>query len=234
MTLVTRKEVLVSVRGLSKYYGDLAAVRGLDLQILDGEVVGLVGPPGAGKSTILRILAGSLAYSSGEVTVLGFDPVVASNEVWRRVGYYPERLDLFEHMTVEGCARFWAHFRSLSLDRVIREAKEEWGLQASLGTRFVDLSDLDRRRVALWCSCMHDPPLLLVDEPLRGLGSQEKSEFVNLLSKAFGLRGGAIASASIADVWPLCAKILMISHGKPTLTVEKREASYQAYVAETI
>ncbi len=207
----------VSVRNLSKYYGDLPAVRDLTFSLSQDDVLGVVGPPGSGKSTLLRILAGRLTYSAGEVTILGFDPMLAEYEIRRRVGLFPESLGSFEHMRIEEGSTSDALKSDFECEQTIGDIEKEWGLQELFGRKILDLSNFARRRAILWDIWRQNPPLVLVDEPLKGLAGGERTAFIRLLQAACRGRSAVISSENIVDVWKLASRIMMVSEGKLVL-----------------
>jgi ABC-2 type transport system ATP-binding protein len=156
----------ISVRGLRKSYGALAAVRGVDFDIEAGEVFGLLGPNGAGKTTTVEILEGYRSRDAGEVTVLGHDPQHPGADFRQRIGVVLQQSDLWPNLTVEEVHRAFAGYydRPRDVDEVI----ELVGLDEKRGARVKQLSGGQKRRLDLGVALVGDPELIFLDEPTTG------------------------------------------------------------------
>jgi ABC-2 type transport system ATP-binding protein len=156
----------ISVRGLRKAYGDLAAVRGIDFEIEEGEVFGLLGPNGAGKTTTVEILEGYRRRDAGEVTVLGHDPQDPGPEFRERIGVVLQQSELWPNLSVRETHRVFAGYyeRPRDIDEVI----ELVGLAGKRDARVKTLSGGQKRRLDLGVALVGDPDLLFLDEPTTG------------------------------------------------------------------
>jgi ABC-2 type transport system ATP-binding protein len=156
----------ISVRGLQKTYGDLAAVRGIDFDIEEGEVFGLLGPNGAGKTTTVEILEGYRRRDAGEVTVLGHDPQDPGPEFRERIGVVLQQSELWPNLSVRETHRVFAGYyeRPRDIDEVI----ELVGLTGKRDARVKTLSGGQKRRLDLGVALVGDPDLLFLDEPTTG------------------------------------------------------------------
>jgi ABC-2 type transport system ATP-binding protein len=156
----------ISVRGLRKSYGALAAVRGVDFDIEAGEVFGLLGPNGAGKTTTVEILEGYRSRDAGEVRVLGHDPQRPGADFRQRIGVVLQQSDLWPNLTVEEVHRAFAGYyeRPRDVDEVI----ELVGLNEKRGSRVKQLSGGQKRRLDLGVALVGDPELIFLDEPTTG------------------------------------------------------------------
>ena len=164
----------VSARGVRKRYGDLEALRGVDLEIEPGEVFALLGPNGAGKTTFVEILEGFRARSGGEATVLGVDPE-RGDLVWRsRLGIVLQSAGFFEHLTPDEIVAHFASFYPDPLDA--RRVVEMVGLADKRSSRCKDLSGGQKRRVDLAMGIVGDPELVFLDEPTTGLDPQGRRQ----------------------------------------------------------
>ena len=167
---------MIEVRNLTKRFGDLVAIRDISFTAGDGEVLGFLGPNGAGKTTTMRIITGFMPATTGTVKVAGYDIFDDSYEVRKRIGYLPENPPLYNDMTVVSYLRFVAKIRgiakvqvSYSLDRVLRTC----GL-AEVTERVVGhLSKGYRQRVGLAQALIHNPSVLVLDEPTIGLDPRQ-------------------------------------------------------------
>jgi ABC-2 type transport system ATP-binding protein len=157
---------VVSVRGLTKSYGDFEAVKGIDFEIRAGEVFGLLGPNGAGKTTTIEILEGYRKRDAGEVEVLGADPETAGLD-WRgRIGVVLQSSAMYENLTVaEQLAQFAGYYEH---PRPVDEVIELIGLEEKRATRARRLSGGQRRRLDLGLALIGDPELIFLDEPTTG------------------------------------------------------------------
>jgi ABC-2 type transport system ATP-binding protein len=156
----------ISVRGLQKAYGDLAAVRGIDFDIEEGEVFGLLGPNGAGKTTTVEILEGYRRRDAGEVTVLGHDPQDPGPEFRERIGVVLQQSELWPNLTVRETHRVFAGYYREPRD--IDEVIDLVGLTEKRDARVKTLSGGQKRRLDLGVALVGDPDLVFLDEPTTG------------------------------------------------------------------
>lgn len=162
----------VTVQGLRKVFGARVAVEGLDLSIGTGEVFGLLGPNGSGKTTTIRMLCGLMTPTAGSATVVGYDVVAQGEKVRRRIGYMSQRFGLYDDLTVAENMRFYASVYGLSGDarrRRIEEQLSELGLEERAGQLAGTLSGGWKQRLALACATAHHPSMLFLDEPTAGV-----------------------------------------------------------------
>ncbi|MEP7347043.1 MAG: ABC transporter ATP-binding protein, partial [Gemmatimonadaceae bacterium] len=162
----------VQTKGLTKTFGHLVAVDSLDLEIRRGEVFGLLGPNGSGKTTTIRMLCGLLLPTSGSATVVGFDVGTQSESIRRRIGYMSQRFGLYEDLTVRENMRFYARVYGLIgevLNRRIEEQLDDLALRQRASQLAGTLSGGWKQRLALACSTAHRPDMLFLDEPTAGV-----------------------------------------------------------------
>lgn len=162
--------VAVETAGLTKCYGDVTALDGLSLSVDDGELFGLLGPNGSGKTTTIEILTGQIQPTSGTARVLGHDPVTDPIAVRREVGVLPEREDPPSFLTPREYLQFVGDVRDLAdVDARIDEWAGKLEFEGVLDTLSADLSEGERQRVMLSQAFIHDPDLVFIDEPLVNL-----------------------------------------------------------------
>ena len=204
----------IETSGLSKRYGNLTARDGVNLRVERGEMFGLIGPDGAGKSTLYRILATLASPDTGTAEVCGLDTVRDSRRLRTLIGYMPERFSLYQDLTVEENLRFFATLFGVSV-------RENYDLIAPIFgqlERFTNrkagaLSGGMKQKLALSCALIHRPEILLLDEPTTGVDAVSRAEFWEMLA---GLRRQSITilvSTSYMDEATLCGRIAMMDRG---------------------
>ncbi len=206
-------ETAVRVRGLAKRYGDVQAVRGIDLDIRPGEVFGILGPNGAGKSTTVEILEGYRRRDSGEVSVLGTDPAHATR-AWRsRLGIVPQTADDRPELTVREIVRHFAGYYPAPRDP--DEVIDRVGLTEQAGKRVRQLSGGQRRRVDVALGIIGRPELLFLDEPTTGFDPEARRQFWDLIA-GLAQDGTTIVLTShyLDEVEALAARLVVIANGR--------------------
>ncbi len=210
-------DTLLTIEALSKSFGTIQAVDGVSFQVGRGEVLGFLGPNGAGKSTTMRMVAGYLTPSSGRVEVAGFDVVNKPIEVRKRLGYLPEGAPAYGEMTTIGLLRFVADIRKLSgADGKgrIDEAVERLELGGVLQQPIETLSKGFKRRVGLATALLHDPEVLILDEPTDGLDPNQKHQVRTLLSELAPDKAIIISTHILEEVEAICSRAIIIARGK--------------------
>jgi ABC-2 type transport system ATP-binding protein len=162
----------VRAAGLRKEFGRLVAVEGLDLVIARGEVFGLLGPNGSGKTTTIRMLCGLVRPTAGGATVVGLDVRTEAEGIRRRIGYMSQKFGLYDDLTVAENMRFYASIYGLrggAREARTRALAHDLGLTARLGQLAGTLSGGWKQRLALACATAHEPGMLFLDEPTAGV-----------------------------------------------------------------
>ena len=202
---------------LGRRYGQRAVLSGLDLKIRHGEVFGLLGSDGAGKTTTLQMLAGILDPSEGHATVLGYDSVREAAQITARIGYMSQIFSLYGRLTVDENLDFFA-----ALHRVPEAARAERKAQllafAHLErhrdqlARF--LSGGMQKKLALCCALIHAPPLLILDEPTTGVDPVSRREFWNILYQALTEGTTIVVSTPYMDEAERCTRVALLHDGR--------------------
>jgi ABC-2 type transport system ATP-binding protein len=210
-------EPAVEAVGLSRSYGSVAAVRDLDLRVNRGEIFGLVGPDGAGKTTTLRMLCGVLAPDSGRALVLGRDVARDAERVRQAIGYMPQRFSLYGDLTVMENLRFFADLFQVP-GPVWRERSARLLAFARLEP-FADrlaefLSGGMKQKLALACTLIHDPRLLLLDEPTTGVDPVSRREFWRILYDLLGQGVTILVSTPYMDEAERCNSVGLMARGR--------------------
>lgn len=212
---MTTAEPLIDVAGLAKSYAERAAVQDVSLRLVPGEILGLVGANGGGKTTTLRMIAGLLRPDAGQGSVLGEDIRKSRRDGRARIGYMAQKLALYPDLTVLENLRFRAAAYGVAEPLVrIDEVAGAYGIGDVLGQRFGTLSDGWARRVQFAATLLHAPPLLLLDEPTAGLDPATRADIWNWLERlAAGGQAIVLATHDLTEAERL-PSILLYHQGR--------------------
>ena len=208
---------MIYASGLTKRYGSFRALDDVSFEVNRGEVVGFLGPNGAGKSTTMRILTCFIAPTAGTAKVRGHDVFDDTLSVRSSLGYLPQRAPLYLEMTVFEYLRFAAQVRNLDESTFRQRARsvvEVCGLAQSLSKEIRHLSHGYRQRVGLAQALIHDPPILILDEPTSDLDPNEKAEFLNYLKQIGKDRTVLLSTHNLKEVETACARAIIVSRGR--------------------
>ncbi|TMA28246.1 MAG: ABC transporter ATP-binding protein [Deltaproteobacteria bacterium] len=217
---------MIEATNLSKRYGEIAAVDGVSFSVQRGEVVGFLGPNGAGKTTTMRMLTGFLPPTDGTARICGHDIFEEPLEARRAIGYLPEMPPLYPEMTVVSYVDYVARIKDVP--RSARRAKVERALErcglADVGRRVIGtLSKGYRQRVGLAQAIVHEPPVLILDEPTIGLDPIQIGEIRQLIADLAGGGGGEpqhtviLSTHILPEVEAICRRVVMINAGRKTV-----------------
>jgi len=210
-------DAVVRTEGLTKRFGQLVAVDNLSFSAQRGEILGIVGPDGAGKSTMLRMLAGVLAPDAGEMEVAGADVVRNPEQVKSRISYMPQHFGLYEDLTVTQNIRFYADiFEVSSTDRRRREQQllDASGMSAFKGRLAGQLSGGMKRKLGIACALIHTPQVLLLDEPTTGVDPVSRRELWAILYSLVFEGVTVIVSTAYLDEAERCQRLLLMHRGR--------------------
>ena len=208
---------MIEVRRLSKRFGPVRAVDNVSFTVRRGEVLGFLGPNGAGKSTTMKMITGFLAPTSGTAVVCGADIVADPIAAKRHIGYLPEGAPAYPDMTVTGFLRFIARIRGFDGEdarRRIALAVERTGLEGVLEQSIDTLSKGYKRRVGLAQALLHDPDVLILDEPTDGLDPNQKHEVRTLITALAPEKAIIISTHILEEVDAVCSRAIIISGGQ--------------------
>jgi ABC-2 type transport system ATP-binding protein len=207
----------IRVRGLTKRFGGRVAVGGIDLDVPAGSFFGLVGPNGAGKTTTLSMITGLLRPDGGDVEIAGFDVWQDPIEVKRRIGVVPDGLRLFDRLTGAELLSFVGQLRSMDPSTIAErnhQLLEVLGLDDTGRTLVVDYSTGMRKKIALACALLHDPRVLVLDEPFEGIDPVSGHTIRDVLRRFVGRGGTVVFSSHAMDlVDRLCDYVAVINQG---------------------
>jgi ABC-2 type transport system ATP-binding protein len=208
---------MIEVEGLTKYYGEHAAIRDLSFNINKGEVIGFLGLNGAGKSTTLRVLGAVLLPTAGRVKIDGLDLGAEPHEVRKRIGFLPDVPPLYNEMTVGAYLAFVAQLRGVpveSLGQRVREAEHKTALTEMHDEVIGTLSHGYRQRVGVAQALVHKPALLILDEPTSGLDPVQIVEMRKLIRNLRGEHTVLLSSHILSEISQTCDRLLVIDEGK--------------------
>lgn len=206
----------IETKGLRKVYGDLVAVEGLDLTIGRGEVFGLLGPNGSGKTTTIRMLTGLVRPTSGSATVVGIDVVRFPEKVRQRIGYMSQRFGFYEDLTVRENIRFYAGIYGLfGIEKKGRvdEQLTAYALDPRANQLAGTLSGGWKQRLALACATVHRPDLVFLDEPTAGVDPAARRLFWDLIKRQAAGGMTMIVTTHYMDEAERCERLAFLSRG---------------------
>ncbi len=208
---------MIRVENLTKYYGKRLAVDNVSFKVKKGEIVGLLGPNAAGKTTTMRILTGFLAPTLGDVRVAGYDMLTNSLEARRHIGYLPELIPLYTDMTVRAYLDFLARLRGVAPDKLksrINDVIETCHLEEYADVFTGKLSKGFRQRVGVAQAIIHEPDVLILDEPTIGIDPIQVT-MTRQLIRELGKEHTVILSTHILpEVSTICERVIIIHEGR--------------------
>ena len=221
---------MIEVSGLTKMYGDFAALDDVTFSVPQGEILAFLGPNGAGKSTTMKILTGFISPTAGSASIGGLDVAEHSIEVRRRIGYLPETTPLYYDMQVNEFLQFTARLRKIPSDQ--RRGRLGWvaeicDLEPFWKKPIGVLSRGQKQRVGFAAAIMHDPEVLILDEPTAGLDPNQIVD-IRALIRSFAQRKTIILSTHILqEVQALATKVVIINEGRTVADSNVEELSKQ-------
>jgi ABC-2 type transport system ATP-binding protein len=208
---------MIEVKELIKMYGALAAVDRVSFTVPKGAILGLLGPNGAGKTTTMKVLTTSIAPTQGTATVAGYDVLDEPLEVRRRIGYLPEIPPIYNDMAVHAYLRFVADIKEVPRDQKVERIGRVLEMLAleDMGNRLVGHLSLGyRQRVGLAQALLHDPEVLILDEPTRGLDPKQIIEIRKLIKSLAGRKTIILSTHILPEVSSTCDQVVIIDRGR--------------------
>ena len=206
---------IIKVKELAKYYEQIKAVKGISFEVEEGELYGLIGPDGAGKTTIFRILTTLLKPDSGKASVLGLDVVADYRKIRPKVGYMPGRFSLYQDLSVEENLKFFASVFGTTIDANYDLIKPIYSQLEPFNDRLAgDLSGGMKQKLALSCALIHKPKVLFLDEPTTGVDAVSRKEFWQMLHRLKEEGITMLVSTPYMDEAEQCDRVALIQEGK--------------------
>ena len=213
----TETQSAIAVRGLEKRFNGRAAVQGLNLEVRAGEIFGLVGPDGAGKTTTLRMLAGILPADAGEMELAGVDVARHPERAKKFLSYMPQRFGLYEDLTVDENIHFYAElFGVRAAERAVREDQllKAAGMQEFRKRRAGQLSGGMKQKLGLVCALIHHPRVVLLDEPTTGVDPVSRRDFWRILYELLAEGVAILLSTAYLDEAERCHRVALLHEGR--------------------
>jgi len=207
---------MIDVQNLTKRFGPLTAIENVSFSVKQGEIVAFLGPNGAGKTTTMRILTGFMPPTDGHVLLAGFDSFESPIEVKKRIGYLPENPPLYLELTVREYLIFVGRLKGISsagLSQNLRRVLEKTGLEDMSHRLIGHLSRGYRQRVGLAQALLHDPPIVILDEPTIGLDPNQIIEIRGLIKSLAGSHTIILSTHILQEATALCERVIIIHQG---------------------
>jgi len=208
---------MIKVDNLSKYYGDVKAVKSISFELNDGEVVGFLGANGAGKSTTLKVMTGYLIATAGNVFVNDLNIQENTHEIQKQIGYLPELNPLYGEMLVYDLLEFTANIRNISgktFKNALARVVEQCGLKGVIHRMVSECSKGYKQRIGLACAMIHDPKILILDEPVTGLDPNQIVEIRNLIRNLGTEKLVLMSSHILQEIQATVNRIIIIHNGE--------------------
>jgi len=208
---------MIRVNNLSKTIGDIKILDSISFEVRDGEILGFLGPNGAGKSTTMKIITGFWTPTSGNVEVNDLNVIENSLKIREKLGYLPETVPLYDEMKVYEYLKFIAEIRSIPPEKIkerIKAVIDSCGLEKVIKKPIEELSKGYRQRVGLAQAIIHEPDILVLDEPTTGLDPNQIIEIRNLIKKIGKDKTVIFSTHILSEVQATCDRVVIIKNGQ--------------------
>ncbi len=220
---------MVKIEQISKSFGDVNAVKQCNIEVKEGEMFGIIGPDGAGKTTLIRMITSLLIPDSGNISLWGLNPVTDYKEVRKMIGYMPGKFSLYMDLTIEENLEFFATVFDTTIEENYHLIKDIYQQIEPFKKRPAGkLSGGMKQKLALSCALIHKPKLLILDEPTTGVDAVSRKEFWAMLQKLKAANITIIVSTPYMDEASLCDRIALMQNGE-ILTIETPEGIRKNY-----
>ncbi len=206
---------IVEISDVGKTFGDLIAVAGVSLELRKGEMFALVGPDGAGKTTLIRMLCGITRPTSGQIRICGFDVTKQTEEVRKRIGYLSQRFSLYGDLTIDENIEFFAEIHGVTDYADRRNELLEFTRLTPFRNRLAEkLSGGMKQKLALACTLIHTPEVILLDEPTTGVDPVSRRDFWKVLSNLLKTGITIIMTTPYLDEAERCVRVALMNEGR--------------------
>ena len=217
----------IEILNLSRHFGDISAVEELNFSIGEGEMFGLVGPDGSGKTTAIRMLCGILSPSAGTAKVLGKDVVTEPDRIKREIGYLSQRFSLYGDLTIDENIEFFAEINGVYDYRERRRELLAFTRLTPFRTRLAErLSGGMKQKLALACTLIHAPKIIFLDEPTTGVDPVSRRDFWKILQQLLRQGITIVMSTPYLDEAERCTRIALMNRGRALLVETPDEARH--------
>lgn len=207
--------LVIEIQELSKQFDTITAVDGMKLSIEMGEMFGIVGPDGAGKTTLFRLLTGILIPTSGSATILGYDLISQSIEIKKEIGYLSQRFSLYGDLTIDENIEFFAEINEVFDYKERRDELLEFTRLTPFRDRLADqLSGGMKQKLALACTLIHHPKIIFLDEPTTGVDPVSRRDFWKILSSLLKENITIVMSTPYLDEAERCSRVALVNSGR--------------------
>lgn len=208
-------DTIIKIENLKRSYVDIIAVNGVSYSVAQGEMFGLVGPDGAGKTTTIRMLIGLLKPDSGAATVLGYDIITQKNKIKDEIGYLSQRFSLYGDLTIDENIEFFADIHGVKNYKVRRNELLEFTRLTPFRDRLADkLSGGMKQKLALACTLIHKPKIIFLDEPTTGVDPVSRRDFWKILSNLLKEGITIFMTTPYLDEAERCNRIALMNDGE--------------------
>ncbi len=219
----------ISIRHINKSFKDVVALKDISFEVKEGELFGLIGPDGAGKTTLFRVLTTLLIANKGSATVAGFDVILDYKNIRNSVGYMPGKFSLYQDLTIEENLNFFATIFGTTIDENYDLIKDIYiQIEPFKDRRAGKLSGGMKQKLALCCALIHKPKVLFLDEPTTGVDPVSRKEFWDMLKRLQQKGITILVSTPYMDEAELCDRIALIQNGE-ILEIDTPEAIVKHY-----
>lgn len=226
---------MISIKNLTKKFGETVALDDISFEVRKGEVLGFLGPNGSGKTTTMRIITGFISPTSGTVEIEGIDAVENSLKVRKKIGYLPENNPLYSEMLTSEYIEFIADIRKIEgRTEKIKDVVNTCGIAEVWNRPIGELSRGYRQRVGLAQTLIHEPEILILDEPTAGLDPNQIAEIRSLIKKIGRERTIILSTHILPEVTVTCDRVVIINRGKIVAQGTLNELEEQAKGKQTI
>jgi ABC-2 type transport system ATP-binding protein len=216
----------ININKVNKFYGNQQALTNVSFSLNKGEIVGFLGPNGAGKSTLMKIITCYLEQDSGKVQVCDLDTIEQNLKVKAKIGYLPENNPLYTHMYIKEYLTFVGRiYKVENLNNRVTEIIQQTGLTAEQNKKIDELSKGFKQRVGLAAALIHNPEILILDEPTTGLDPNQLLEIRNLIKEIGKDKTVLLSTHIMQEVNKMCNRVIIINKGK--IVDDKLISNYQ-------